>query len=208
MMTRRTALRIGILAGVVCLALGLAGAVFAQGSQELPQMLNPGTGFITTVATAFSSKISKTGEHVTVVVNSPVHTPDGALLPSGTKLNGRIEKIFYDKKRYPYEIRLRFYEAVKLNGDSLPVDAVVATADGNLTKNDAETLHYCQNPSYATLKYKIRKSLSSDQAVWNQQLGINQSALVDFETDDFMIQYNTHAVLVGVGDHLRLRFEP
>lgn len=208
MKSGRQAIRIGALLGGVVLALVLGQGAFAQEAPGLPQMQNPDAGFVTTVATAFSSKISKVGDRVTVVVNSPIHTPDGELLPSGTKLNGRIEKIFYDRKRYPYEIRLRFYEAVKLNGDSLPVEAVVATADGNLTKNDAETLHYCQNPSYATLKYKIRKSLSSDQAVWNQQLGINQSALVDFETDDFMIQYNSHAVLVGVGDHLRLKFAP
>lgn len=189
--------------GRVCAQAGAPGDGFLEQAgltDEYP------TGFAAVLATAVSSKMSKVGERVVVILKEPAVGPDGQSLPVGTQLKGSIAEIGYDQKRRPHALRLTFQEARMLDGSSQPVSVQVATADGMLTTNAVEAIHYSNRPSYATLKHKIRRMLSSDQAVWNQVLGVNQSALVDFETDDFMIQYNKGFLLLGVGDELRLTF--
>lgn len=183
------------------------GASYGQPVIE-PPAYDGYSGIKTIVATAFSSKMNRVGEPVQVFLSNATTTPEGTALPSGTRLYGKIAEILYNKHRDPAGIRLLFLWAQPPGRPTVPIRGVVAGNDGVLTAQSFDIYTPSPNRSYATLKFRIRAILSSDQAVWNQVLGVNQSPLVDYESDSFMEWYNRHAVLIGVGDTLRLRLLP
>jgi hypothetical protein len=159
------------------------------------------------LSTPLSSRINRVGNKIQAVLATPTMI-NGQNLPTGTMITGRVTAVESSTIVHRSgRIRILFTDIASPASGATAVNLVPDTPDGWISQADTH-LPVCKvMPGHSTrlLNAMIRRRLPCDRAVWNQVLGINSSDIPDPSTDEFIVEYHHHDVLLGAGDWLRLR---
>lgn len=163
------------------------------------------------LSTPMSSRINSVGYRVQGVLTAPLKLPDGTILPTGTAVVGRLLAVEpYRRVKQSGRLRLAFTDALLPNGQIQRIRLLPDTPDGWLTMADGALSVWTVMPGHSTrlLNTLIQRRLPCDRSLWSQILGINSNSIPDPTSDEFMIEYNRHDVLIGAGDWLRVKPSP
>jgi hypothetical protein len=199
MMFRQVSQQFGIGLGLMLLSMGLAWANEQHPTVEV------------ILSTPVSSRISRVGSPVRAVLREVGKLGEEMILPPGTLLQGRVERVESSNGRQEGRIQLVFTEALLPTGEVDTVNLIPDTPDGWIRRLEGVALTACKiMPGHSTrlLNNMVRRRLPCDRSLWAQVLGMNSSEIPDPSTDEFMERYNRRDVLLGAGDWLRLRVYP
>ncbi len=157
------------------------------------------------MATPASSRISRTGDALQAVLQTPLQLSTNNWLPSGTIIYGHIASVKPSSSKEAGRLKLLFtrYGTARFS----PFPFMAATGDGWLHQENADTSvwHLALDRSTRMLNNTVRARLGPDPSVWAQILGLNTSGIPDVSTDEFIWDYHRREVLIGAGDVILLR---
>lgn len=113
--------------GVATASFLLAGSALAQSSQMSQQQWQL-QGVNARLDHTLDAQSARVGEKVEAKLDHPVKTADGAKLPAGTEVWGKVENVQASQNGGPSSMTLRFTTAQLRNGQKLPMKVTVIGA--------------------------------------------------------------------------------
>jgi hypothetical protein len=162
------------------------------------------------MATPLSSRLDRVGDAIQAVLEHPVQLASDLVLPSGTRLKGRVTAVKSGEPNGGPPGRLQFHMTLAQAPaiGNLQIQAEPATEGGWLSQADANTpvWQIALGRSTRLLNDMVARRMGTNQAVWASTLGIQQNVIPDISTDEFIERYHRNNLLVGAGDRIYLRF--